>query len=391
MYEMGFEKTLCKNSILGLLDAYLNVNKMFKTMNRIVLNYAVLNQVKEFLKNQEPPKEMPRSSYNKFMKRYNDGTWSIKNDKVYHNGKQCVPEEETAELLEKLWNDPFYSQANARRWNSRLAQEYEGLSINTIAKFLETKRTAQIFRRPPKTEVTAINTKRPKSQFQLDFIDLMKSQHANLNNRYCLTIIDHFSKYAWVFPLKTRDSDLASAKVRELYQQGHVPSILHGDGEFANIELGKVCSDFEVQFVKSEPYRPNANGGIERFNRTIKTVIRQLQVEFDDLTYIDVLDKLVSNYNNTVHSAHKMTPRQVYYGSQDVIDKAFETLTKYRQKRIFRGATQNTDIEPVQRLELQSVQIQKNGKKELLKSGVLMFSLVMKSLQSHSILYHIHL
>jgi hypothetical protein len=36
--------------------------------------------------------EMPRSSYYKFMKRYKDGTWSLKNDKVYHKGKEVIPE-----------------------------------------------------------------------------------------------------------------------------------------------------------------------------------------------------------------------------------------------------------------------------------------------------------
>jgi transposase InsO family protein len=315
-------------------------------MNRITLNYDVLNQVKEFLKNGEPPKRMPRSSYYKFMTRYNDGTWTLKNDKVYHNGKECVPEEDTTELLERLWNDPFYSHASPRKFHSRIVQEYEGVSVNTIAKFLETKRTAQIFKRPPRTEVTALNTRFPKSQYQIDFIDLKKSQHANLNNRYCLTVICHFSKYAWAFPLKTRDSDIAAGKMKELFQQGHVPRVLHVDGEFANIELGKVCKEFGVKFIKSEPYRPNANGCIERFNRTLKTAIRQLQVEFDDLTFVDALDKILGNYNNTIHTSHKMTPRQVYYGNQEIIDQAYETLTKYRKHRIWRGSTQDTNLEP---------------------------------------------
>jgi uncharacterized protein YijF (DUF1287 family) len=67
--------------------------------------------------------------------------------------------------------------------------------------------------------------------FQLDFIDLKKS-HANLNNRYLLNIVDHFSKHSWSYPSPHRDSDLAAGKVQELFSLGHVPTVLKGDGEF---------------------------------------------------------------------------------------------------------------------------------------------------------------
>jgi hypothetical protein len=52
------------------------------------------------------------------------------------------------------------------------------------------------------------------------------------------------------FPLKTSDSDVAAQRVRELYELGHVPSVLHGDSEFANAELAKVCKDHDVKFIK---------------------------------------------------------------------------------------------------------------------------------------------
>jgi hypothetical protein len=68
-------------------------------------------------------------------------------------------------------------------------------------------------------------------------------------------------------PLKTRDSDQAAGKMRELFQQGHVPRVLHADGEFTNIELG-------IQYLKKGPslmrslevelQRPGLCGGKEQ-------------------------------------------------------------------------------------------------------------------------------
>ena len=47
---------------------------------------------------------------------------------------------------------------------------------------------------------------------------------------------------------------------------------------------------------------------IERFNRTIKDKIFKNVSANSSRKYIDVLDKLAYQYNNTVHSSIKMTP-----------------------------------------------------------------------------------
>jgi hypothetical protein len=291
-------------------------------MNQIGFTQEGLDRIKKYLVTKVPP-ILPKSSHYKFVGRYVDGSWTVKDDKVLHNGKECVAKEDVVPTLERLWSDPFYSHATARRFWTRVMQEFEGFSLSKVSAFLATKRTSQVFRRPHRMEVTPINTKSPREQLNIDYIDL-KSQ-VMLMGTIATVSIDHFSKYLWVWPLKSRDSDLAAEKIRGLFEQGHVPRVLHADGEFANNELMKVCADYNCLFIKSEAYRPNANGCCERVNRTLKTAIRELQVEYDDLTFIDSLDKLVSNYNLTRHSAHKKTPREVYYGSKDVVAEALET------------------------------------------------------------------
>ena len=47
---------------------------------------------------------------------------------------------------------------------------------------------------------------------------------------------------------------------------------------------------------------------IERFNRTIKEKMLKYFSTNNTRKYIDVLDLLVDQYNNTIHSSIKMTP-----------------------------------------------------------------------------------
>jgi hypothetical protein len=39
----------------------------------------------------------------------------MKDDKVLHNGRECIAKEDIQEALERLWSDPFYGHATACR------------------------------------------------------------------------------------------------------------------------------------------------------------------------------------------------------------------------------------------------------------------------------------
>jgi len=49
---------------------------------------------------------------------------------------------------------------------------------------------------------------------------------------------------------------------------------------------------------------------VERWNRTMKERMFKYFTANNTRRYIDILDLLVQNYNNTIHSSIKMTPVQ---------------------------------------------------------------------------------
>ena len=71
--------------------------------------------------------------------------------------------------------------------------------------------------------------------------------------------------------------------------------------EFYNKDVQKL---FELYSTEKE----QKSCVIERFNRTIKVKIFKYFTANLTRKYIDVLDKLVDQYNNTVHSSIKMYP-----------------------------------------------------------------------------------
>ncbi len=276
---------------------------------------------------------MPKSSYYHFIKRYNEEQFSVnKHGKLFYQDREVIPLEKVNAKLDQLYNDSNYFHASVSGFYNRIITEFVGISRSTIEEFLKNKRPAQLFHKTVSREVMPIISHFPRSMFNIDFIDLKSSAHANLGYRYLLNIVDHFSKFAWTFPLKSRDSFLATDVMKDLFEE-HTPRVLHADNEFRNTELQTLADDHGIKLVFSEPYRPWANGSVERFNQTQKKMIKEIQEQYLDKTFLDILGMIMRNYNNTHHSAHGKTPYQVYFGSSQVVNEADRKMQKYRLKK----------------------------------------------------------
>lgn len=91
-----------------------------------------------------------------------------------------------------------------------------------------------------------------------------------------MTVIDLFSKFAWAFPLKTKESNLVVKHLDSLFKTFMlIPETLHSDngGEFTSKEMKSFLEKLGINFVHGQSYKPQTQGCIERFNRTIKELL----------------------------------------------------------------------------------------------------------------------
>jgi len=71
--------------------------------------------------------------------------------------------------------------------------------------------------------------------------------------------------------------------------------------------MKELLDNLHIKHITSLPYKPSSNGQVERFNRTIKGMIMQYMAASNWGRYLDVLPKIVENYNNTYHTTIKST------------------------------------------------------------------------------------
>ena len=124
-----------------------------------------------------------------------------------------------------------------------------------------------------------------------------------------MCVFDIFSKYAWVVPLKDKQSfSIVNAFQKILDKLGRKPNKIWIDkgSEFYNSSFKKWLKDNNI-----EMYSINNEGkpvAAERFLRTLKTKIYKYMTSVSKNVYIDKLDDIVNEYNNKYHRTIKMNP-----------------------------------------------------------------------------------
>jgi len=94
---------------------------------------------------------------------------------------------------------------------------------------------------------------------------------SNNRRRYAVSIIDCFSKYAWLLPITQKKTE----KVLEVlgpFLKEHTPKVLPSDngGKFTNACMKELLDNLHIKHITSLPFRPSSNAQVEHFNRTIK-------------------------------------------------------------------------------------------------------------------------
>ena len=149
----------------------------------------------------------------------------------------------------------------------------------------------------------------------VDLADMQLFSKFNKGFRFLLCVIDIFSKYAWVIPLKDKKGiSIVNAFQILLKKSNRKPNKIWVDkgSEFYNSFFKKWLKDNKDNDIKM--YSTNNEGKsviAERFIRTLKNDIYKYMTSISKNVYIDKLDDIVKKYSNTYHTSIKMKPVDV--------------------------------------------------------------------------------
>ena len=157
-----------------------------------------------------------------------------------------------------------------------------------------------------------------------DLADMQLLGKYNKGIRFLLCVIDIFSKYAWVVPLKDKKGISIVKAFQSIFKKSNSnrkPNKIWVDkgSEFYIAYFKKWLRDNDV--VMYSTHNEGKSVVAERFIRTLKSKIYKYMTSISKNVYIDKLDDIVDEYNNTYHTTIKMKPI-------DVKDNAYINASK---------------------------------------------------------------
>ena len=251
-----------------------------------------------------------------------------------------------SERLDKIYHDP--ADPGSLGGVNRLYQRAKRLKLpnvnrQVVQQYLQGEQAYTLHKPARKHyERNHIYVSGIDAQWQADLADMQSISRQNNGMRYMLTVIDVFSKFAWVAPVKSKDATTITSAFKDVLNQAapRKPKRLQTDKgkEFFNSSFAQLMKHYGIEHFASNSDQKAAV--VERFNRTIKTRIWTMLSDRGTVRWIDEIQNIVSAYNNSYHRSIGMAPVDVDEKHQNKIWARLygDGNTELKRRRLTEGA-----------------------------------------------------
>ena len=128
--------------------------------------------------------------------------------------------------------------------------------------------------------------------------------------RYALTVIDSFTRYVTVYPLRSMRAEDTARKLRDYcVEHGTVPSVISTDrgSHFIGSVLQDLLRELGIKHNLHCAWRPQSTGILERVHRTLKNSLTIVSKELKK-EWPEVMHRVVMSMNAAVNAATKCSP-----------------------------------------------------------------------------------
>ena len=216
------------------------------------------------------------------------------------------------EILNKIYNiDLNFDGATTLLKKAKKIDK--NISLNDVKLFLSNQNSYQrTYNKVSKKNHMPIYTE-GIFNYQIDLTFLPQFKNSNDGYYILFTAININTRYLYTYNSKSKDMHTILDIFKQFEEDAKEVNAIECDlgGEFKNHEFIKFCdnNNIKIQFFKDDTH--NNLGILNRCHRTIKEKLEKYFIAHNTTRWIDVIDKIVKNYNHTYNRGIKNTPDEV--------------------------------------------------------------------------------
>ena len=137
-------------------------------------------------------------------------------------------------------------------------------------------------------------------------------------NKYILVIGDYFTKWTECFPMPNMEAvTVAKILVNEVIVRFGIPNQIHSDQgkQFESKLFKELCQLLQIDKTRTTPYHPQSDGMVERFNRTLVTMLSNF-VNDHHTDWDELIPYVLMAYRSCEHETTGLTPNMLMLGRE---------------------------------------------------------------------------
>lgn len=227
-----------------------------------------------------------------------------------------VPECMRSEILSMGHEHPSCGHMGQKRTTLRLRQRFTWPGMRRdVQRFCENCVVCQRRHRPSPAPCAPMVTEIPSRPFERIAVDITEMPLSSKGNRYALVIMDYFSKFVRIYPMTDQKVESVVEGLLDWVYDLGVPERIHSDrgGQFESHVFQAMCKELGINKTRTTPYRPQSDGMVERFNRTLKDMVAKY-VDGEGLNWDRNVKAYSMAFNSSVHSVTGYSPFFLVHG-----------------------------------------------------------------------------
>eukprot|EP00745_Piridium_sociabile_P042744 TRINITY_DN8657_c0_g1_i1.p1 TRINITY_DN8657_c0_g1~~TRINITY_DN8657_c0_g1_i1.p1 ORF type:complete len:1461 (-),score=280.53 TRINITY_DN8657_c0_g1_i1:179-4561(-) len=197
----------------------------------------------------------------------------------------CVPRELRGVILRVGHDQPMAAHLGSRKTLERIRRDFYWPGVSQdVKKFCRScpvcQKTVDKGRVPPVPLVRTPVEGQPFDKVGVDLIGPIIPRSRG-GNKYILVQVDYVTRYPEAVPLRNMDATTVAEKLFEIWSRTGIPKVVLTDrgSQFTSGIMKGVYQILGIKGCTTTPYHAQANGLVERFNGTLKKMLRRLATE----------------------------------------------------------------------------------------------------------------
>ena len=236
-----------------------------------------------------------------------------------HKKRAAVPSHLVQQVLDSMHSGPFSGHFSGLKMYDTLVRSWwwPGMYVKTMSYCQSCPQCCAVrggtkMNKPP---LQPIPVSRP---FQILGIDIMDLPKTGKGNKHVLVLQDFLTKWPWVIPMSDqRTITIVRALMEHVIPVAGIPEALLSDRgtNLLSFLMKDICEKLGIEKLNTTAHHPQCDGMTERFNRTLKTMLRKHAALYGN-QWDEYLHGAVWAYRNSPHDSTGEKPSFLLFGEE---------------------------------------------------------------------------